>query len=71
MNQLVDNILKLVQIPSVSGDNIQIRRVVDAVKNELAPKGAIIREFNFEGADPVLLLANRSEEHTSELQSPD
>lgn len=58
MKPLVDNILKLVQIPSISGDKAQIRRVVDLVKNELAPQGAIIREFDFEGADPVLLLAN-------------
>ena len=58
MKPLVDNILRLVQIPSISGDCTQIRRIVDLVKNELAPQGALIREFNFEGADPVLLLAN-------------
>ena len=58
MEELIENILKLVQIPSVSGRGEEIERVVALVKNDLAPKGAIIREFRFAGADPVLLLAN-------------
>ncbi len=58
MEELIENILKLVQIPSVSGRGEEIERVVALVKNDLAPKGAVIREFRFAGADPVLLLAN-------------
>ena len=58
MEELIENILKLVKIPSVSGRGEEIERIVTLVKNDLAPQGATIREFRFAGADPVLLLAN-------------
>lgn len=58
MEKLIENILELVKIASISGRAQEIERVVELVKNELAPADAIVREFRFDGASPVLLLAN-------------
>lgn len=58
MENLIDNILELLKIKSISGNKTEIRRVLDLVKEKLAPVGAFIREYNYEGADPVLLLSN-------------
>ncbi len=58
MEDLVENILKLVKIPSISGNKKEIERIVKLVKDQLTEKGATVREFRFDGADPVLLLSN-------------
>lgn len=58
MEKLIENILKLIRIPSISGHDEAIREALELVKKELAPAGAFVREFNFPGASPVLLLSN-------------
>ena len=58
MSQLTDNIVEMLKIKSVSGDEKSIAAMLDWVKNKYAAEGVTVKEWNFEGASPVLLLAN-------------
>lgn len=58
MEKVVARALELIKIPSVSGNREAIRKVIGIVKNEFEGKGFFVTEYHFEGADPVLLLAN-------------
>lgn len=57
MENVIQRTLDFIKIPSVSGNKTEIRRILDLVKAEFAPLNFCVREYNFEGADPVLLLA--------------
>ncbi len=57
MNDLIEKVIELVKIPSISGDQAAIRAAIEKVK-EISPSSVQIREFNFSSASPVLLLSN-------------
>lgn len=58
MPQLIDNIVEMLKIKSISGDSGNIAAMLEWVKNKYADDGIVIKEWNFEAASPVLLLAN-------------
>ena len=58
MEELINNILKLIKIESISGNQTEIAEVLDLVEHKIAPEKAFVRRFEFEGASPVMLLAN-------------
>ena len=55
---LIDNIIEMMKIKSISGNIAEIRQVFSLVKKLYAKEGVFVSEWNFEGASPVLLLAN-------------
>lgn len=60
MSQLLDNIIEMLKIKSISGNENAIRQIVQWVKNNFNKDGIFINEWNFDNASPVLLLSNCS-----------
>lgn len=58
MEKLINNILELIKIPSISGQQQEIAEVLDWAEHKLAPEKAVVHRFEFEGASTVMLLAN-------------
>lgn len=58
MEKIIQRLLALIKIPSISGDEVNIAKVLEMVKNEFERPGIFIREFKFEEASPILLVAN-------------
>lgn len=58
MEKLIKDIMEMLAIPSISGHQPQIDQMLNWVKQKMAPYPVKIREFRYEGAAPVLLLAN-------------
>ena len=61
MPLLIDNIVEMLKIKSISGDTKNIVSILQWVKDKYANDGIVVKEWNFEGASPVLLLANCSD----------
>lgn len=59
MEEIVRNILELLKIKSISGNQPEIDLVLDWVKNHYIGKGAYIHEYNFDNASPAILLSNQ------------
>lgn len=58
MEKLISDIIDLMKIKSVSGCQTEIRKVLDKVKTAYGRDGVFVREWTFDNASPVLLLAN-------------
>lgn len=58
MEKLISDIVELMKIKSVSGRQAEIRTVLDKVKTEYGKDGVYVSEWEFDGASPVMLLAN-------------
>lgn len=62
MENLIKNIAKLIKIKSISGFETEIRDAINWLKTYVANDGLFIKEYDFEGASPALLLSNRKTE---------
>jgi len=60
MDKTLQTLINLVEIPSVSGDESQIRRALDYVRQYFAGQKVYFKEFNYTNASPVLLIANHA-----------
>ncbi|MBR1649173.1 MAG: M20 family metallopeptidase [Alphaproteobacteria bacterium] len=60
MTKLIENIISMMRFKSVSGNEKEIRLLLDWVKKQYLLPGIFINEFNFDNASPVLILANCS-----------
>lgn len=58
MDKLIVDIIDLMKIKSISGRQEEIRKALDWVKSHYAVDGIFVSEWEFEGASPVMLLAN-------------
>ena len=58
MSQLLDDIIEMLKIKSVSGDENAIEQMLQWVKDNFREEGVFIAEWNFDNASPVLLLSN-------------
>lgn len=58
MEKLISDIIELMKIKSVSGRQAEIRTILDKVKTEYGKDGVYVSEWEFDGASPVMLLAN-------------
>ena len=58
MLQLIDNIVEMLKIKSVSGDENNIKTMLQWVIDNYATDGIVFKKLTFAGASPVLLLSN-------------
>lgn len=59
MEKVIETLLDLIKIPSISGQQKEITNVLDYVKNNFAVP--YCKTFEYEGASPVMLLSNEEE----------
>lgn len=59
MDTIIETLLDLIKIPSVSGQKKEIKKVLEYVKKHF--KAPYVHQFDFEGASPILLLSNGAE----------
>lgn len=58
MDKLIADIIDLMKIKSISGQQDEIRKALNWVKERYASESVVISEWTFEDASPVMLLAN-------------
>lgn len=58
MEKLIKNIIDMMKIKSISGNQPEIKRVFEYVKEKYAVDGVYVSEWQYKGASPILLLAN-------------
>lgn len=58
MDKIVNTIIEMIKIPSVSGNLPEIEKVISYIKDFFKDKKVCLKEFRYENADPVLLISN-------------
>ena len=58
MEKIIDNIISMMKIKSISGNQTEIAEVFDFIKQTYGKKGVFINLLNFENASPIMILAN-------------
>lgn len=61
MEKLISNIIELMKIKSVSGSQDEIAKVFKWIKKHYVTEGVYVKEWFFDQASPVMLLANCKE----------
>ena len=63
MEKMLKTLCDLIKIKSVSGDEKEIRKVLDYCHKYFKGKKVFIKEFSYKGASPVLLIANKKTDY--------
>ncbi len=61
MEELISNIIKMMKIKSISGNQAEIAKVFKWIKKHYVTDGVYVKEWIFDNASPVMLLANCKE----------